>query len=166
MLITVNREPSVFPLQTVVNCEELKSYKKLLRVAAYVLRFRKGIRSKKLQVKAEFSENLSVGELGVKEISEAELLWVICVQSVTKEDSKYEHLVHQLSLFTDERGIIHSRSRLQKSMLPYETKSPMLLPRNNYFTKLVILRIAIAIALHCGVKNTPLEKKTKKSILW
>ena len=77
-----------------------------------------------------------------------------------KGDSKYEHLVHQLGLFTDKRGIIHSRGRLQKSMLPYETKSPMLLPRNNHFTKLVIEDCQGRV-LHCGVKDTLVELRTQ-----
>ena len=74
-------------------------------------------------------------------------------------DSKYEHLVHQLGLFTDERGIIRSRGRLQKSMLPYETKPPMLLPRNNHFTKLVIEDCHSRV-LHCGFKDTLVELRT------
>ena len=90
--------------------------------------------------------------MSVKQISEAELLWVISVQSVMKGDSKYEHLVHQLGLFSGERGIIYSRVRLQKSMLPYETKSPMLLPRNNHFTKLVIEDCHSRI-LHCELRT-------------
>ena len=77
-----------------------------------------------------------------------------------KGDSKYEHLVHQLGLFIDERGIIHSRGRLQNSMLPYETKSPMLLPRNNHFTKLVIEDCHSRV-LHCGVKDTLVELRTR-----
>ena len=60
---------------------------------------------------------LSLVKISQSENSEAELLWVICVQSVMKEDSKYEQLVHQLGLFIDERGIIRSRSRLQKSIV-------------------------------------------------
>ena len=160
LLITVKREQPVVQLQNVINCEEFNNYQKLLRVTAYVLRFCKNIRSKKLQVKVESSDNFLVGELSVKEISEAELLWVISVQSVMKGDSKYEHLVHQLGLFTDERGIIHSRGRLQNSMLPYETKSPMLLPRNNQFTKLVIEDCHSRV-LHCGVKDTLVGLRTR-----
>ena len=77
LLITVKREQPVVQLQNVINCEEFNNYQKLLRVTAYVLRFCKNIRSKKLQVKVESSDNFLVGELSVKEISEAELLWVI-----------------------------------------------------------------------------------------
>ena len=164
LLITVKREQPVVQLQNVINCEEFDNYQKLLQVTAYVLRFCKNIRSKKFQVKVESSDNFLVGELSVKEISEAELLRVISVQPVMKGDSKYEHLVHQLGLFTDERGIICSRSRLQKSMPPYETKSPMLLPRNNHFTKLVIEDCHSQV-LQCGVKDTLVELRTQFWVL-
>ena len=97
LLITVKRDQPVVQLQNVNNCEEV-NYQKLLQVTAYFLRFCKNIRSKKLQVKVESSDNFLVGKLSVKEISEAELLWVISVQSVMKGDSKYQHLVHQLGL--------------------------------------------------------------------
>ena len=160
VLITVKREQPVVQLQNVINCEEFNNYQKLLRVTAYIFRFCKNIRSKRLQVKVESSNNFLVGELSVKEISGAELLWVISVQSVMKGESKYEHLVHQLGLFIDERGIICSRGRLQNSMLPYETKSPMLLPRNNHFTKLVIEDCHSRV-LHCGVKDTLVELRTR-----
>ena len=159
LLITVKREQPVVKLQNVINCEEFNNYQKLLRVTSYVLRFCKNIRSKKLQVKVESSDNFLVGESSVKEISEAELLWVISVQSVMKGDSKYQHSVHQLGLFTDERGVTRSRGRLQKSMLPYETKSPMLSPRNNHFTRLVIEDCHSRV-LHCGVKDTLVELRT------
>ena len=96
LLITVKREQPVVQLQNVINCEEFNNYQKLLRVTAYVLRFCKNIRSKKLQVKVDSSDNFLVAELSVREISEAELLWVISVQSVMKGDSKYQHLVFSL----------------------------------------------------------------------
>lgn len=44
----------------------------------------------------------------------------------------------KLRPFVDEHGILRVGGRISKSELPFKSKHPIILPKNNYFTKLVI----------------------------
>ena len=66
----------------------------------------------------------------------------------------------QLGLFTDKNGLWRCGGRLQNADLPYSTKHPVLLPRNNHFTALVI-RDAHLRVCHDGVKETLTEVRSR-----
>ena len=69
-------------------------------------------------------------------------------------------LEQQLDLFTDDLGVWRCGGRLTESDLPYSAKYPIILPRDHYFTLLVIKQ-AHSRVLHNGVKETLTELRAK-----
>lgn len=69
-------------------------------------------------------------------------------------------LEQQLDLFTDDLGVWRCGGRLTESDLPYSVKYPIILPRDHYFTLLVIKQ-AHSRVLHNGVKETLTELRAK-----
>ncbi|KAJ6634589.1 hypothetical protein Bhyg_13164 [Pseudolycoriella hygida] len=55
----------------------------------------------------------------------------------------------KLRPFVDREGLLRVGGRLSKSQLNYEAKHPIILPKNNYFTKLIVLQ-AHKYTLHGG----------------
>ena len=45
-----------------------------------------------------------------------------------------------LALYQDSEGVVTCQARIGLSSLPYNTKFPVLLPREHYFARLVILK--------------------------
>lgn len=45
-------------------------------------------------------------------------------------DKKFNYWQKQLDLFLDEKGVWRCRGRIQNAAVPYSTKNPILLPRN------------------------------------
>ena len=76
------------------------------------------------------------------------------VQQISKKESKpYLPLVRQLRLYVDDNAVLRCRGRLESAPLDEQSKCPVLLPRNEYFTKLVALA-ADEQVLHSGVRET------------
>ena len=127
----------------VIQFERYSNLMKLLRVFAYVLRFI-GNCSK---IKNE------TGEICVEETDVALQKCLKWEQTSIIEDKQFGNLKKQLSLFVDEDGIIRLKGRLENSHLPFNAKYPVLLNRNSYFTKLVILNAHIKVK-HMRLKAT------------
>ena len=64
--------------------------------------------------------------------------------------------VQQLRLFLDERGLLRVNTLLTKALIPDSAKEPMLLPKQSYFTKLIIWRAHFTLK-HEGVGQTLAE---------
>ncbi|KXJ29703.1 hypothetical protein AC249_AIPGENE20860 [Exaiptasia diaphana] len=60
------------------------------------------------------------------------------VQRVAERQRNWNELQLKLGLYKDECGVIRCRGRLANALLPDETKYPDLLPRDHYFTKLIV----------------------------
>ena len=103
-----------------------------------------------------------VGEIREEETEKALELWIQNEQSIHMDDKKFRNLKKQLVLFTDERGILRLRGRLENSHLSHDAKHPILLNRNSYFTKLVIRHAHITVK-HMRVKSTLNEVR---SLYW
>ena len=84
----------------------------------------------------------------------AETLWIKEVQ----KGRITEAWKTQFTLFQDGAGVWRSGGRLGKSDLPY-TRHPVLLPKNHYFSVLVVRRAHQHIA-HSGVKDTLVEVRS------
>ena len=116
-------------LSKLVQAERYGSYQKLLNVTAYILRFIRNCSRK---------EDRLVGELSADEISAAEILWIKEMHS-TLSSQKLSELEHQLGIYEDKSGLFRCKGRLGNSTLPFDAKFPILLPRNNHVTKLIVL---------------------------
>ncbi|XP_076660217.1 uncharacterized protein LOC143363535 [Halictus rubicundus] len=138
---------------SVINANEIlqrfSCIKRLRRVIAYCLRFT--------------NRNRCIGPLSVEEIHLANerILTLIQQHSFSEEihalktgselPSKSKLLC--LSPFLDEKGILRVGGRLQNSKFSYQTKHPILLPKNNSVTNLIIHNAHIEHH-HSGLTST------------
>ena len=67
---------------------------------------------------------------------------------------------NQFTLYLHEDGIWRCRGRLGNSDLPYNTKHPLILPKDHLFTGLEVRR-AHHCVIHFGVKDTLTEIRSR-----
>ena len=123
---------------------------KLLRVTAWVLRFTNKLRKR----------NPKTGPLSIDEIQKAKSLWELHIQRKHYYDTiknlskgKNDNLQRQLNLKLDENGIIRCYGRFANAEITQGAKSPKILPRKGYFTKLIVEYYHQRV-LHSGVIQT------------
>lgn len=127
------------------------SFDKLTRITAYCLRFRKNNKHK--------------GNLNIMEIQGA--IYVIIkmvqsieftaeIQSLTYKNSTGVKSNSKLKMFNpyiDQEGILRIEGRLQKANLSLEQKHPIILPKNNHVTDLIIAQEHNNLH-HAGMQTT------------
>ena len=75
------------------------------------------------------------------------------IQQLSKKESKLSlPLVRQLRLHLDDNAVLRCRGRLESAPVDDQSKFPVLLPRNEHFTKLVALAAHVQV-LHSGVRE-------------
>ena len=120
----------------IIDATHYSSWKKLLRVTAYVLRLVKRTNVKRsLELKAE--EIRSAEELWIKSIQFQSFPEEVC-HMITSGKTPAPLLVRQFNLYLDEKGLIRCRGRIQNSLLNQEVKTPMLLPSRHHVVELII----------------------------
>ena len=146
----------------VIDCKKFSSWRKLVRVSAYVLRFIWNLQArcltKKLTEKPEHQAQLSDGPLAPQELKEAEKYWVIESQK-TLHDRLRKGELQRLSPFTDENGVIRVGGRVDEALVSYDSKHPAMLPRDHWISFL-ITRHFHQIG-HTGVATTVAKIRTK-----
>ena len=165
---TKSEEESVSPFD--LNCENYSSIMKLFRVTAYVLRFIQRIKlsvSKNKSVKSDSS----MVYLSSDELKKAEQMWLVHVQRKhfygVHNDikmNKKNNLQKQLGLFLDENGLLRCRGRLGNASLTEGAKFPILLPKTDRLTYLIIDQSHKQI-LHSGTSQTLSQVRVKYWIL-
>ena len=88
------------------------------------------------------------------------MLWIWSTQSSLQDHSSFKEWRQQIGLFQDEEGLWRCRGRISNASVSYDSKYPILLPSNEYFTILVI-RKAQERVLHNGVKETLSEFRSR-----
>ena len=75
-----------------------------------------------------------------------------------KQDSKSRHpsIIHQLGLFLDKDDVIRCRGRIEHSSLLFDTKYPILIPKESYLSKLIVMAMHARV-MHNGVGETLTE---------
>ena len=123
---------------------------KLLRVTAWVIRFINKLRKK----------DLITEPLSTHEIVRAKLYWELYIQQRHYRNiidninqGRKSNLQAQLNLQVDEKGLIRCHGRFSNSDLTQGAKEPKLLPKEEYFTKLVVEDYHKKL-LHSGVSQT------------
>ena len=129
----------------VIDVDRFSSFRKLLRVTAYVRRFIHNTRYPE--------KKIAPGEPNPVELKEAEIMWIRTMQEDLKRDPKYSNLERQLSIYEDEEGILRSRGRLEKSELIHNQKHPVVLPPRHPVVPLIIWDAHDKV-LHSGVNDT------------
>ncbi|XP_053392223.1 uncharacterized protein LOC128554914 [Mercenaria mercenaria] len=143
----VNSDAGPFGIDT----EKYSSMTKVLRVTAYASRFVKNILGR---------SNRTCGNLTSEEMKDAETTWLRCIQRKYFSDTinatlakNPNNLQRQLGLFVDDSGLLRCRGRLEHSDLTFGARYPMLLPKGDTFTKLLIRKTHVEL-LHSGVSQT------------
>ena len=141
-------------LENVLDPSKYSKLDKLLRITAYVRRFVVNIRC------SLRGEQTSKGPLSAEELDLAEKSWIKQAQACLTRLPKYERMKRSLSLFEDGENLIRCHGRIEKSNLPDETKFPVLLPSDHYFTKLVVLSCHVEV-MHNGVRETLTQVRSR-----
>ena len=118
--------------EDVIDCERFSSWRRLVRVTANVLRFIQNLGSCVKKSKADFQ----LGPLSVQELDKAEIYWIKRAQNGLKNELVKGHY-HKLSPFTDEFGIIRVGGRIGKVLTSYDSRHPILLPRELWVSTLL-----------------------------
>ena len=147
-----------------MNPKRYSKFVRLVRVTAWVLRFIDNCRSKK--------ENRLSSELTVEELSDSENSIIRSMQRAyfgrEIEAIKSKHEISSSSQlltyhpFIDDEGMLRSNSRLTNAeFLTYDVKYPIILPRKEWVTKLII-RSYHSIGEHTKGTNHTLADLSEK----
>ena len=139
-------------LENIIKAENFSSVTKLIRVTALVLLFVEKLKRGKTKG--------ADGEESAAMYKQAENRWIKQIQCGILNSDKYQQMKSCLGLYQDEEGILRCQGRISRLSLPYDTKFPVLLPRDHYFTKLVILKCHDQV-MHNGVAETLVQVRSK-----
>ena len=137
-------------IDDIIQCERFHSYRRLVRVTAYVVR----------AVKVFKGERSTNRPLSMEELCDAEHRWIEASQREMMREKSFESLRSQLNLFLDEKNLWRCGGRLANADVPYSMKYPLLLPRKHYLTSLIVTD-AHKRVLHNGVRETLTEIRSK-----
>ena len=99
-------------------------------------------------------------DLNMQEIIAAEHMWYKEMQMKLDEKEKSSTVWEQFGVFKDTDGVLRCKGRIQNCSMPHLAKFPVLLPRKQYFTQLVI-RQSHENVKHNGVRETQTEVRSK-----
>ena len=96
------------------------------------------------------------------EISDAELFWIKRVQAETFPKGIREGSLARLSPMTGGEGVIRIDGRLRHAdELPYNTRCPILLPKDHHFTQLVVLHAHKTLGHGTSTEHTLTQLRSK-----
>eukprot|EP00112_Aurelia_sp_Birch-Aquarium-sp1_P020087 Seg509.12 transcript_id=Seg509.12/GoldUCD/mRNA.D3Y31 product="hypothetical protein" protein_id=Seg509.12/GoldUCD/D3Y31 len=124
---------------------------RLIRVTAMVQRFIKNCRMKG-------NANKVLGAITSEEMQTAEDLWIRNVQLLFSGE-KGKKMLKSLCAY-EENGLIRCKSRLENADLEFDTRNPIVMPRDHKFTELIIQDCHNRVK-HLKVRSTLAEVRTK-----
>lgn len=147
-----------YNLQNVICLDRHSSYRRLIRVTAFVVRF---ARNCKVTSGATTNTVRATGFLSARELDSAEKLLISHCQATAftdeiqqlKSGQKKSALTRQLKLFIDTDNIIRCNGRIHNAPVDNDTKFPLLLPKKHIITGLIVKDAHIA-HMHSGVNAT------------
>ena len=121
-----------------IDCTKFSSWRRLLRVTAYILRLVWNLRANCNKNKAPEENNMKPkeGPLSPEELESAENHWIKESQKSLK-DRLMKGKLKNLSPYTDSDGIVRVGGRADNALVSYETKHPALLPREHWISLLI-----------------------------
>ena len=140
----------------VIDVKKFSSWRRLIRVTAWIKRLAEKIRLRRNTLSGR------EGPLMPEELKKAEMSWIRSAQRDLKSRMKNGEF-KTLSPFADDKGIIRVGGRIDKAILSYEEKHPVLLPNEH--------RISLLITSHMhnhghpGVATTTAKIRRKYWIL-
>jgi hypothetical protein len=169
---------AVRKVKALIDERRFSNFNHLLRIIAYVRRF--------ISLKVLKEPPRTYGSPTGYELFEAEKVvwrWVQSsafhaeIQALThkKKDEKIEGMLSQFNPFLDKDGIIRAEGRLQASLLPEQTKTPIILPSDNNFVRMMIVWLHIFMGhpdvsgmmhlLRCKFQILHIRKTVRECIL-
>ncbi|XP_065663018.1 uncharacterized protein LOC136085622 [Hydra vulgaris] len=144
----ISSEHSIINLDF-MNIKNFKTYDRLPKVTALVLRFVRII-------KKEFINDFYT--MTTLELNNAELLRIKFIQKSIFNSESYNRLERDLGFTVDE--LIRCQGRLSNAPIPFDFKFPIYLPNKSYLSNLIIFHYHY-VTKHSGVKETLNELRTK-----
>lgn len=93
--------------------------------------------------------------LSVDEIADVEHFWIKYAQKRSYSKGVNEKFLVQLDPMKDDQGLLRKNGRLRfAENLPYDTKHPILLPKHDHLTQLIILDAHETLGHGTGVEHT------------
>ena len=140
-------------ISTIMSIERFSCYEKLIMSTAYVILFIEKLKKRILTKVGDNGRGSDSVSLTVEKFrSMAEVFWIRDAQDgLIKREWKT-----QFGLFLDDNGIWRCGGRLNNANLSFGTLHPILLPKNHYFSTLIIRRAHQRVC-HSGVKDTLTE---------
>ena len=143
-----------------IDSERFSTLTKLLRVTAYVLRFVRRLQRSVRDKGNNVTKNDESCYLTSADIVAAEHMWIMQTQRkhfqevfTSIEGKRTNNLQRQLGIYPDDTGILRCKGRIEHANLSEGAKNPILLPKNDQFTKLIIESIHKQ-QLHSGTSQT------------
>ena len=155
------------------------TWNKMVRVLAWVMRFLRNCRYKVIERKKEelvSEEEIINGELIPMEIKEA-MNYFIKEAQISSFHEEYKNLskrkpvsvksrISCLLPTMDDDGIIRANTRIRNAeFLPFDTRYPIILPRQNHVTKLIIQQQHTDDNHYAGTNHTLSRISSKYSII-
>ena len=125
-----------------INCQKFSSWRKLVRVIAYILRLIWNLRAQRHNKTHPEENNMKPkeGPLLPKELQEAEHHWIkVSQKSLSDRLEKGE--LKTFSPYKDSDGIVRVGGRVDKALVSYETRHPALLPREHWISLLITRQV-------------------------
>ena len=137
----------LFVAETIHNVTDTTRFsllKKLVIVAAYVIRFVNNLKNNN-------ANGLLENTLTIDEYNNALNLWIKTEQEILRQ-TDFGKLKVSLKLFVDTLGLLRLKVRFENAALDYVQKHPLILRslENRFFTKLIILHSHERV-LHHGI---------------
>ena len=155
--LAVTVMPDIEESPNILNIIDLTKYSTLIRVVrvtALLVLF-----ARKWKTPEVYNDNI----LTTKEMLEARNLLLKATQQITykqeishlKNSDKFKKpaIVRQLNLYLVDEDLLRCRGRLQYTDLPYDAKFPILMPKDNYLTTLIVQSMHKTV-MHGGVCET------------
>ena len=140
-----------------LNCHDYSSFKKLLRVTSYILRFKANLLSKLRKEPAIFTDV----ELTTTELKESKKLWILYERNVIISKEKFTKIKNSLNLFYDENNFLRGKTRTGSvETFSHDKKCLILLNKDSYVPKLIIFNVHESI-YHSGVTSTLIFIRSK-----
>ena len=141
----------------IIQIDRFNSLTKLLRITGWVLKYidklKKSVKRKNEDYKEELIKNIIEENISGEEYNRSKMLWVKEVQKELIKSKNFKNFKLQLDLFIDEDGFWRCGGRLKNAPIAYETKYPIIIPKEHYFARLLILN-SHAEVKHDGPRET------------
>ena len=127
-----------------IDPKKYSTWRKLIRVTVYVLKFVRRIRNKTQKIEATGED--SPDGLSPCELYEAQIHWIKDTQKDLHSHIKKRKLT-TLSPFTGSEGVIRVGGRADKATVSYESKHPMLLPTTVGYPSLLLAKHTVLVTM-------------------